>query len=352
MSYPRSQNILAPMFEGPVRIPPENFQLRVRKEINTRDTVNARYIESWNTNTPIQQSRTLQTATATVPNFNRFADAYRIPTNSSSPDGDGAAILSQVPDYNVPLGAADSSIPDEQSPQYAFINLFMKAVDTYDTKNKLYVDGALHDMFKTPTDKKNFLNQSIQAEKSAILGIMKSTYIDPTFSGKSPTDKIRILKSAALDAFCIQRQKNVDAITNRLNKSLDAVQPDSLNSVYQDMSPLSSRQDPRDFRQSVPYDASSPKLAENPYFDRYDPTRDPRNMVRELRSAVYEPKMADTGIQESERIRARTFTNRYTEEKETPIALTQWYDLMRPKIDNPEIVYRNQSATWKLGSPL
>jgi hypothetical protein len=27
-------------------------------------------------------------------------------------------------------------------------------------------------------------------------------------------------------------------------------------------------------------------------------------------------------------------------EDQTPVALTEWYNLMRPKVDNPEIIYR------------
>jgi hypothetical protein len=75
-------------------------------------------------------------------------------------------------------------------------------------------------------------------------------------------------------------------------------------------------------------------------------------MVREVRSAVYEIKDTDRGIKESERIRQRTFADRYEKEGETPTNLTQWFDLLRPKIDNPEIVYRNQSQIWKLGEPV
>lgn len=124
----------------------------------------------------------------------------------------------------------------------------------------------------------------------------------------------------------------------------------NLTPVYMDMAPLSSRTDKRDFRQSQPYVPTGPNLAENPFFDRYDPTRDPRNMLREVRSAVYENKEADRGIQESERIRERVFADRNVPEGETPIKLTEWFDLLRPKIDNPEVVYRNQSQVWKLGS--
>uniref|UniRef100_A0A6C0JXA8 Uncharacterized protein n=1 Tax=viral metagenome TaxID=1070528 RepID=A0A6C0JXA8_9ZZZZ len=143
-------------------------------------------------------------------------------------------------------------------------------------------------------------------------------------------------------------RNNQQAVSSKQNP--DSHVPKSLNTVYMDMAPLSSRTDPRDFRQSQPYIPSGPNLAENPFFDRYDPTRDPKNMVREVRSAVYELQEADRGIQESARLRERTFTDRYEKEGETPTNLTQWFDLLRPKIDNPEIVYRDQTQTWKLGA--
>lgn len=126
--------------------------------------------------------------------------------------------------------------------------------------------------------------------------------------------------------------------------------PDSLKPVFMDMAPLTSRTDGRDFRQSQPYVPTGPNLSENPFFDRYDPTRDPRNMLREVRSAVYEVKQTDRGILESERIRSRVFSDRTVEEDPESVKLTEWFNLLRPKIDNPEIVYRNQSEIWKLGA--
>jgi len=141
-------------------------------------------------------------------------------------------------------------------------------------------------------------------------------------------------------------------LTDLSDHHFDSHIPAALKPVFMDMAPLSSRIDPRDFRQSQPYIPSGPNLAENPFFDRYDPTRDPKNMVREVRSAVYELASADRGIQESERLRQRTFTDRYEEEGKTPTNLTQWFDLLRPKIDNPEIVYRGQSQLWKMGAQL
>jgi len=129
------------------------------------------------------------------------------------------------------------------------------------------------------------------------------------------------------------------------------IEPRKSNPFF-DTAPLSSRTDKRDFRQSKPYDTTGPSLALNPFFDRYDPTRDPRNMIREVRSVVYENKEADRGIKESERLRERAFTNRNTPEGSTSISLTEWQDLLRPKIDNIEVVYRPQGGLWKLGSKL
>ena len=335
-----------PQYAGPVRAPPDNFQLRVRKEVNTRDTVNARFIESWNANTPIQQSRPTRQIDS-APSFNRFADAYRVPTTD-----DGVAILSQLPDYTVPTVGPGPNTDYEQTVTYAFIMRFMAAVDAFDTKNHLYTVGALADVFSNQTDRKDFLNLAAEREKKAIYTLLGATYMDPTFSGKSATDKIRIVKNATLEAFLIQRRKSVDDIVHTAQARLDSAEPASLDAVYQDMAPQSARQDARDFRQSKPYDSSGPNLSQNPFFDRYDPTRDPRNMIREVRSVVYEPKEPDRGLSESERIRARTFTNRNVPENETPVALTQWYNLMRPKIDNPEVVYRGQNTIWKLGSEL
>ena len=110
--------------------------------------------------------------------------------------------------------------------------------------------------------------------------------------------------------------------------------------TFYDMAPLSSRTDKRDFRQSQPFVADGPQLAENPYFDRYDPTRDPRNMVREVRSVVYEDKEADRGIQESKRLMERGLTSRWMPEGSDMNAPMLAYEIMRPKIDSIEVDYR------------
>ena len=115
-----------------------------------------------------------------------------------------------------------------------------------------------------------------------------------------------------------------------------------------DMAPLSSRTDKRDYRQSQPFVADGPSLAMNPYFDRYDPTRDPRNMIREVRSAVYEEKEADRGLEESRRLAARGYTSRWLPEgtsEESAKASLMSLEVMRPKMDDFRTDYRNMTQS-------
>ena len=115
--------------------------------------------------------------------------------------------------------------------------------------------------------------------------------------------------------------------------------------AYYDMAPLSSRTDRRDFRQAQPFVATGPSLAQNPYFDRYDPTRDPRNMVREVRSVVYEDKEADRGIEESRRLLERGSMSRWVPEgteEQGSMNILQAYEVMRPKTDSIEVNYRRE----------
>jgi hypothetical protein len=87
------------------------------------------------------------------------------------------------------------------------------------------------------------------------------------------------------------------------------------NIVYNDMAPMNTRTDARDYKQSQPFVAGGPDLEYNPYFDRYDPVRDPRNAVRELRSAVYEDKGTARGDNESQKMLRRQYENRWVAEE-------------------------------------
>lgn len=110
-----------------------------------------------------------------------------------------------------------------------------------------------------------------------------------------------------------------------------------------DMQPLSSRTDKKDYRQSQPYVATGPNLALNPFFDRYDPTRDPRNMVREVRAAVFEEKVPDRGIEESRKLLERNFNDRWIPETTAFEEMKRSFDafeILRPKIDDFGLGYK------------
>ena len=124
--------------------------------------------------------------------------------------------------------------------------------------------------------------------------------------------------------------------------------PTDMKPVFYDMAPLSSRTDKQDYRQSQPVIATGPSLAMNPYFDRYDPTRDPRNMIREVRSVVYEEKQADRGLAESKRLSERGYISRWMPEGSSDDlkASLQAYEIMRPKVDEIANTYNVSTTTF------
>jgi len=139
------------------------------------------------------------------------------------------------------------------------------------------------------------------------------------------------------------------------NSESSAPQKGKSELPFYDMAPLSSRTEKRDYRQSQPYIATGPSLAKNPFFDRYDPTRDPRNMIREVRSAVYEEKDSDRGLEESKRLLARGLTSRWIPEGVTETSLQQTmqtYESMMPKMDDIMKEYRGVSAATVNQEPL
>jgi hypothetical protein len=124
--------------------------------------------------------------------------------------------------------------------------------------------------------------------------------------------------------------------------------PTQMRPVFYDMAPQNSRTDKQDYRQSQPFVANGPSLAMNPYFDRYDPTRDPRNMIREVRSVVYEDKEADRGLEESRRLVDRAYVSRWLREgdEEELRASLSAYEVMRPKVDTIDTTYVVQAPKF------
>lgn len=113
--------------------------------------------------------------------------------------------------------------------------------------------------------------------------------------------------------------------------------------ILLDMNPIASRTTVETYRQSQPFVANGPQLGMNPYFDRYDPTFDPRNAVRELRSAVYEDKGGERGIQETRHILERGFTSRWVPEgyvEMNNLNTLQSFEVLRPKLNNMNNSYK------------
>jgi hypothetical protein len=119
--------------------------------------------------------------------------------------------------------------------------------------------------------------------------------------------------------------------------------------IVLDMNPINTRGSSTDYRQSQPYIPSAPQLGQNPYFDRYDPQFDPRNAIRELRSAVYEDKSSERAVLESKRIMDRGYTSRWVPEgyaETTMMNSLLSYEQLRPRSDDIRKNYRktNQSG--------
>ena len=192
-------------YAGKVRIPPKQFQLRTRIENSTKDSVNAKQFEHWQTDVP--------------------DNTYGFP---------------QINNYD---------------------HVFDRSIGYTNIKRNPYgYDISYND---PSTDRRINYNREV---------VQSST--DPITGYKKPNYKIS-------------------------------------NIPYMDMSPINSRTDQRDYRQSQPFVAGGPDLAYNPYFDRYDPVTDPRNAVRELRSVVYEDKGGSRGEYESQKLLRRNFENRW-----------------------------------------
>ncbi len=91
-------------------------------------------------------------------------------------------------------------------------------------------------------------------------------------------------------------------VYNRADKAAQA--------PFYDMMPAPSRTDERSFAAAQHYQVGGAALGNNPYFQKYDVSNDPRNVSRELRSAVFE-STTDRGLKESNKMLERQFTAQY-----------------------------------------
>lgn len=113
--------------------------------------------------------------------------------------------------------------------------------------------------------------------------------------------------------------------------------------AYFDMSPTFGRNlDNNAFRQSQLFVTDGSQLQQNPYFQKYDITNDPRNVARELQAAVVETKPMRSE-DESQRLYSRGFQHRYVPEPETEETISQAleaYDRLRPKLNDMKAIFR------------
>jgi hypothetical protein len=123
-----------------------------------------------------------------------------------------------------------------------------------------------------------------------------------------------------------------------------ANQPQLQNrAAFFDMSPVFPRNlDAEQFRQGQLFVVDEGQLQQNPYFQKYDITNDPRNLARELKAAVVETKPARSE-DESRRLYARGFDNRNVPPPEfntTLVNALEAYDKNRPKLNDMKAIFR------------
>lgn len=110
---------------------------------------------------------------------------------------------------------------------------------------------------------------------------MNTGALRPEFTPRIRREKVVPLTYTAIDNIYHPRIYN-DGVPVNLTKK---------EAPYMDMAPINSRIDNRDVRQSQPYVPQlNTSTANNPYFQKFDITQDPRNVVRELQGSVYEER--------------------------------------------------------------
>lgn len=108
--------------------------------------------------------------------------------------------------------------------------------------------------------------------------------------------------------------------------------------VMQDMNPINSRSsNSKLYSQTQGFTAGQDSFTQNSYFGDYAPAFDPRNAIRELRSAVSEDRF-DRGVAESKKLLGRSFTNAWQ-----PSETIKAYESLKPQKDDIEKNYRQIS---------
>lgn len=118
--------------------------------------------------------------------------------------------------------------------------------------------------------------------------------------------------------------------------------------ILNDMNPTASRSlDSKNYFQNQTYIAGKDSFVQNPYYNTYAPAYDPRNAVREIRSAVFEDRF-DRGLRESKKLLARNFTNpEFPADfvQKNRLDSLQAYQQLLPKFDDISQNYRSSGSS-------
>lgn len=117
--------------------------------------------------------------------------------------------------------------------------------------------------------------------------------------------------------------------------------------ILNDMNPTDSRKsDSKKYFQNATMKAGQDSFTNNPYFEGYAPAFDPRNAIREVRSAVFEDRF-DRGMKESKRLLARSFTNTWEKEdwvQKKNLDTLKAYESLKPQMNVMEKTFRSGSS--------
>jgi hypothetical protein len=117
--------------------------------------------------------------------------------------------------------------------------------------------------------------------------------------------------------------------------------------ILNDMNPIDSRKkDTKQYLQNRPMKAGQDSFSQNPYFEGYAPVFDPRNAIREVRSAIYEDRF-DRGLKESKRLLGRNFTNTWEPEdwvKKQNLDTLNAYENLKPQMNEMEKNFRQPGS--------
>ena len=110
--------------------------------------------------------------------------------------------------------------------------------------------------------------------------------------------------------------------------------------ILSDMNPTNSRKlNGALYLQNRPMKPGQDSFTKNPYFNDYAPEYDPRNAVREVRSAIYENRF-EKGLTESKRLLERSFTTQWVDptyvqdNNLNTLNSLEAYEMLRPQQDD------------------